>query len=129
MSNTPTEGSVLFEWLRERFTRSRAEAVAGEDKPRRRWRAITVCVLIAVVLWFTLSIRETYTIEVEAFSFGPLTTLQVLDLLPLGVAGASYLPGSTVITNPDLTQVTGAAADPAISTVGARDQPAAGRQR
>ncbi len=65
MSNTPTEGSVLFEWLRERFTRSRAEAVAGEDKPRRRWRAITVCVLIAVVLWFTLSIRETYTILVE----------------------------------------------------------------
>ncbi len=65
MSNTPTEGSVLFEWLRERFTRSRGEAVAGEDQSRRRWGAITVCVLIAVVLWFTLSIRETYTILVE----------------------------------------------------------------
>ena len=61
----PTEGSVLFEWLRERFTRSRGEAVASEDQSRRRWGAITVCVLIAVVLWFTLSIRETYTILIE----------------------------------------------------------------
>ena len=64
----------------------------------------------------------TYTIEVAAFSFGPLTTLQVLDLLPVGVPGASYVPGSTVITNPDLSQVTGPAGDPAISTVGGRDQ-------
>jgi len=64
----------------------------------------------------------TYTIEVEAFAFGPLTTLQVLDLLPVGVPGASYVPGSTVITNPDLSQVTGPAADPAIVPVGGRDQ-------
>ncbi len=64
MSNH-TEGPAWLEWLRDRFTRSQGEAVASEDQSRRRWGAITVCVLIAVVLWFTLSIRETYTILVE----------------------------------------------------------------
>ncbi len=65
MANTPTAGSVLLEWLRDRFTRNQAEAFPSGDQPRRRWGIITLCVLIAVVLWFTLSIRETYTIEVE----------------------------------------------------------------
>ena len=60
-----TEGLAWLEWLRERFTRRQREAVAGEDPSRRRWGAIIVCVLLAVVLWFTLSIRETYTIQVE----------------------------------------------------------------
>ncbi len=65
MANTPTAGSVLLEWLRDRFTRNQGEALPSGDQPRRRWGIITLCVLIAVVLWFTLSIRETYTIEVE----------------------------------------------------------------
>ena len=65
MANTPTAGSVLLEWLRDRFTRNQGEALPSGDQPRRRWGFITVCVLIAVVLWFTFSIRETYTIEVE----------------------------------------------------------------
>jgi len=64
LANTPT-ASVLLAWLRDRFTRNQAEALPSGDQPRRRWGIITLCVLIAVVLWFTLSIRETYTIEVE----------------------------------------------------------------
>ena len=37
----------------------------GEDIAQRRGFIITLCVLIAVVLWLTLSIGETYTILVE----------------------------------------------------------------
>ncbi len=64
----------------------------------------------------------TYTLEVRAYSFGPLSGLDVRDLLPSGVPGSSYVPGSTVITNPDLSTVTGAGADPTITTVGSRDE-------
>ncbi|MDX1431229.1 MAG: C25 family cysteine peptidase [Gammaproteobacteria bacterium] len=64
----------------------------------------------------------TYTIEVQAFDAGPLTGLQVTDLLPAGVPPGSYVPGSTVITNPDLSQVTGAGADPVETLVGGRVQ-------
>ena len=56
---------MWLEWLRDRFTRSQREVVAAEEPSRRRWGAVTVCVVIAVVLWFTLSVQETYTILVE----------------------------------------------------------------
>ena len=64
-SNSLSEGSFLLEWVRERFPRSRSEPVLGEDKPRHRGMLISICVLIAVVLWFTLSIRETYTVAID----------------------------------------------------------------
>lgn len=64
LSTILKEGSVWLAWLRDRFLPKEA-ATPGEDSFRRRWGAITVCGLIAVVLWFTLSIRETYTIQVE----------------------------------------------------------------
>ncbi len=54
----------------------------------------------------------TYTITVTAFDFGPLTNLQVFDLLPLGVPETAYVPGSTLITYPNLAQDT---TDPALS--------------
>lgn len=56
---------MLFEWLRDRFPRSRSETAFGEDKPQHRGVLISISVLIAVVLWFTLSIRETYTVQVD----------------------------------------------------------------
>ncbi len=54
---------MWLERLRERFTRNRSRPV--DDDPRQRGRIISTCVLIAVVLWFTLSMRETYTVEIE----------------------------------------------------------------
>ncbi|MCP4658423.1 MAG: DUF11 domain-containing protein, partial [bacterium] len=47
-----------------------------------------------------------YTLTVESFDFGPLTNLEVWDLLPPGVTTADYLPGSTLVTYPDLSQDT-----------------------
>ena len=54
----------------------------------------------------------TYTITVTAFDFLPLTNLQACDLPPLGVPETDYVPGSTLITYPNLVQDT---ADPASS--------------
>lgn len=54
----------------------------------------------------------TYTLSVSAFDFGPLGSLEIYDLLPAGITTADYVPGSTLITYPDLTQST---ADPSFS--------------
>jgi len=75
----------------------------------------------------------TYSLEVQAFAFEPLTNLSVTDLLPaqLGGAGAcvdasgpgsGYVCDSTVITFPDLSTRSGAAAEPSVSVPGGRDQ-------
>lgn len=56
---------MLLDWVRERFSRGQGEPVPGEDMAQQRGFIITLCVLIAVVLWLTLSIGETYTILVE----------------------------------------------------------------
>ena len=63
----------------------------------------------------------TYTLTVRTFDFGPFTSLQVYDLLPPGIIGADYVPGSTLVTYPDLSQST---ADPAASI-----DPGTGRDR
>jgi len=52
----------------------------------------------------------TYTLTMRSYGFGPLTNVEVYDLLPTGVYGdTDYALGSTLITCPDLTQGT---ADP-----------------
>ncbi len=56
---------MLLERLRARFMRPRSDAHHGDEPPSRRGLAITTSVLISVVLWFTLSMRETYTVQVE----------------------------------------------------------------
>ncbi len=48
----------------------------------------------------------TYTITIRSYDFGPLTDAEVWDLLPIGVAGSDYVPNSTFITYPDLSQDT-----------------------
>ncbi|MEM7583364.1 MAG: C25 family cysteine peptidase [Acidobacteriota bacterium] len=63
----------------------------------------------------------TYTLTLSTFDFGPLTSLQIFDLLPPGVVGADYVPGSTLITYPDLSQDT---TDPVASI-----DPSTGRDR
>ncbi len=54
----------------------------------------------------------TYTLTVRSFGFGGLTNLSVFDLLPPGISGSDYVPGSTLITYPNLVQET---TDPAAS--------------
>lgn len=63
----------------------------------------------------------TYTLTVRSYSYGPLTNLTVTDLLPAGIPASAYVPGSTLITYPNLTQGTN---DPTSSTPppGTRDQ-------
>lgn len=64
-SNSSTVGQILLEWLRERFTGRQREPLPGDENPQGRGFIITMCVFIAIVLWFTLSIRETYTVPFE----------------------------------------------------------------
>ena len=83
------ESGVFFERFRQWFTRSRSTTGPGGDQPQRRGFAITMCALIAVVLWFTLSLRETYpdVLEIptqvvnvpegEALAERPPSTVQV----------------------------------------------------
>ena len=63
----------------------------------------------------------TYTLSLRTFDFGLMTQLEVYDLLPPGITGADYVPGSTLVTYPNLSQST---ADPAISI-----DPTTGRDR
>ena len=63
----------------------------------------------------------TYTVSLQTFDFFPLTNLVTYDLLPPGISGSDYVPGSTLITYPDLTQDT---ADPVASI-----DPGTGRDR
>ena len=56
--------------------------------------------------------QATFTITAQSFSFTPLTSMTVTDLLPAGLVQADYVLGSTLITYPDLSQGT---ADPTFS--------------
>jgi uncharacterized repeat protein (TIGR01451 family) len=63
-----------------------------------------------------------FTITVQAYDFGPLTSLTVFDRLPAGISScAAYVAGSTRVTYPDLSQST---ADPACAV-----EPSTGRVR
>ena len=80
---------MLLDWLRERFTRNQGTPLPGKEMPQRRGFIITMCIVVSVMLWFTLSIGETYTILVEmetqvtnvppdtALAMLPPTTVQV----------------------------------------------------
>lgn len=65
---TPSKSSVasvFVDWLRERFIRNPGSRISDEDVSRGRGFIFTMCMLISVVLWFTLSIGETYSIAVD----------------------------------------------------------------
>jgi uncharacterized repeat protein (TIGR01451 family) len=51
----------------------------------------------------------TYTLTIRTYDYGPLNNLTAYDRLPTGVPGSAYVPGSTLITYPNLAQGT---ADP-----------------
>lgn len=61
----------------------------------------------------------TYTLRASTHSFGPIDNVVIRDLLPAFPAGATYVPGSTLVTYPNLTQST---ADPTTATVSGRTQ-------
>jgi hypothetical protein len=58
-------GSEFIERLRARFTPAERTGLRDDESPRRRGLMIALCVLIAIVLWFTLSMRHTYTVQFE----------------------------------------------------------------
>ena len=70
----------------------------------------------------------TYRLEVDAFDFAPINALTVTDLLPATVGSlcggclGGYVPGSTIITYPDLSTLSGPAADPTLAVSAGRDQ-------
>jgi len=67
----------------------------------------------------------TYTLVVSSGDFDgvtPLSNLEIFDLLPAGITGADYVPGSTLITYPNLIQDT---SDP----VATEDPPGSGLWR
>ncbi len=70
----------------------------------------------------------TYRIEVDAYDFDPINTLNITDLLPAtvgsmcGGCAGGYIADSTVITYPDLSTQSGPSANPVIAVSGGRDQ-------
>ncbi|HMB90565.1 MAG TPA: hypothetical protein VKP65_06945 [Rhodothermales bacterium] len=58
-------GSEFIERLRARFARAERTGLRDDEGPQRRGLMISLCVLISVVLWFTLSMRHTYTVQLE----------------------------------------------------------------
>lgn len=67
MASTNASSANAPSWrrLRSRFSRNGRDDRYPDDRPRRRGLVITICVLISVVLWFTLTMRETYSVEVK----------------------------------------------------------------
>ena len=51
-------------WWQRRSSDNGRE-VRSEKQPSRKGFVITVCLLISIVLWFTLTMREVYSVEVE----------------------------------------------------------------
>jgi hypothetical protein len=64
-SDQNTNGSEFVERLRARFAPSDRSGLRDDESPRRRGIIISICVLISLVLWFTLSMRNTYTIQLD----------------------------------------------------------------
>lgn len=58
-------GNEFIERLRARFTRTDRTGLRDDESPRRRGLITSLCVLISIVLWFTLSMRNTYTVQFE----------------------------------------------------------------
>lgn len=59
LPNPPSEDTSFLDRVRERFVRDEEESY--RDEPEHKWIAITVCILIALLLWFTLTMQESYT--------------------------------------------------------------------
>lgn len=60
---TPSNGSAFLERLRARLLPQ--EQQYQEEEQRPRWIAISICLLISLLLWFTLTMQETYTAMIE----------------------------------------------------------------
>lgn len=61
--NEATQGFTQFiERVRERFTRNVQEDRYGEEE-RPRGRAIAICAVISVTLWFLITVQESYTVS------------------------------------------------------------------
>lgn len=60
-----TDAPVFLDRLRGWFARRDPDEGALPGQPHRRGLAISMCVLISVVLWFTLSLRQSYTDVIE----------------------------------------------------------------
>jgi hypothetical protein len=59
LPNPPSQDASFLDRMRERFLRGQTES--HQDEPEQKWIAITVCILIALLLWFTLTMQESYT--------------------------------------------------------------------
>lgn len=59
LPNMPSDDASFLDRMRERFLRDPTDS--HSDEPEQKWIAITVCILIALLLWFTLTMQESYT--------------------------------------------------------------------
>lgn len=65
-SRTPSSSSLTWlDRLRDRFAANGEPDHHHGDEPRRRWVAVSTCLLIALLLWFFLTMQETYTTTFE----------------------------------------------------------------
>lgn len=89
-SDAKSKSNLFWERVRGRFLPGTPKPSPAEDDPRRRWVAITFCLLISCVLWFTFTMSESYDVQLE---------------VPTRVVGLSsgqaltQLPDSTVNVN------------------------------
>lgn len=62
---TNSDGPIFLDRLRNWFSRSDHDEGNLPGQPHRRGLAITLCVLVSATLWFTLSLRQSYTDIIE----------------------------------------------------------------
>lgn len=55
----------LYRRIRDLFPEAAARRDEEEHEVRRRWVAMGISLLVAIVLWFTFSMRESYSVVVE----------------------------------------------------------------
>lgn len=83
--NETNQQTPLWDWILGIFSRRDEPSGSSSEPPPRRGLIITVCLLVSTFLWFTFTIRGTYTATITM-------PTQVRDL-PEGEALSSLPPG------------------------------------
>lgn len=83
-----TQAPIFLDRIRSWFARGRRFEEFEKDTTQRKGLAITICILISVLLWFMLTLQETYTATLK---------LPTEVLLPTGVALTELPPDNVQV--------------------------------
>lgn len=63
--SAPNSQPPFWEWIQSTFARTRRRPPATSENVPKRGLVITICVLVSAFLWFTFTIRGTYTATIS----------------------------------------------------------------